>query len=127
VTRKITKFVANLCYAIQPHQENLPVLKLGNLDARRDWGHAADYVGAMYLMMQQDAPDDYAHRPPANTQHPRVPHRAFGYVGLDGNPRRDRSPVDAPGLTCSCSAVMPQGPDQLGWTPHYSFKQWSPR
>ena len=36
-----------------------PKLRLGNLDARRDWGHAADYVEAMWLMLQQDEPDDY--------------------------------------------------------------------
>lgn len=49
VTRKITRFVAN------PEG----ILKLGNLDSVRDWGHAKDYVEAMYLMMQNSMPDDY--------------------------------------------------------------------
>ena len=53
VTRKITRAVANIALNLQ-HS-----LYLGNLDAKRDWGHARDYVRAMYLMMQQNKPDDY--------------------------------------------------------------------
>jgi GDPmannose 4,6-dehydratase len=53
VTRKITKGAARIYLRQQD------VLKLGNLDAKRDWGHAADYVEAMRLMLQQDTPDDY--------------------------------------------------------------------
>jgi GDPmannose 4,6-dehydratase len=53
VTRKITRAVANISLGLQK------VLSLGNLDAQRDWGHAKDYVEAMYLILQQDAPDDY--------------------------------------------------------------------
>jgi GDPmannose 4,6-dehydratase len=53
VTRKITAAVA----AISAHQQKC--LYLGNLDAKRDWGHARDYVEGMWRMLQQDAPDDY--------------------------------------------------------------------
>lgn len=53
VTRKITDAVARIKLGVQNH------LELGNLDAKRDWGHAKDYVKAMWLMLQQDAPDDY--------------------------------------------------------------------
>jgi GDPmannose 4,6-dehydratase len=53
VTRKITSGVARIA-AGQTKE-----LKLGNLDAKRDWGHAANYVEAMWLMLQQDQPDDY--------------------------------------------------------------------
>jgi GDPmannose 4,6-dehydratase len=53
VTRKITDGVARIKLGMQK------TLKLGNLDAKRDWGHAKDYVEAMWLMLQQDAPDDY--------------------------------------------------------------------
>ena len=53
VTRKITRSLARIKLGLQPK------LFLGNLDARRDWGHAADYVEAMWLMLQQEAPDDY--------------------------------------------------------------------
>jgi GDPmannose 4,6-dehydratase len=53
VTRKITRGVAAIRLGLQDR------LYLGNLDARRDWGHARDYVGGMWLMLQQDEPDDY--------------------------------------------------------------------
>lgn len=53
VTRKITQGVARIKAGLQDH------LELGNLDAKRDWGHAKDYVYAMWLMLQQEEPDDY--------------------------------------------------------------------
>ncbi|MFZ5998483.1 MAG: GDP-mannose 4,6-dehydratase [Nitrospirota bacterium] len=53
VTRKITRAVARITLGLQEK------LYLGNLNAKRDWGHAADYVEAMWLMLQQDTPDDY--------------------------------------------------------------------
>lgn len=53
VTRKIVQGMINV------HLGNQSVLELGNLDARRDWGHAKDYVNAMWLMLQQPEPDDY--------------------------------------------------------------------
>ena len=53
VTRKITDAVARIKLGVQDHVE------LGNMDAKRDWGHSKDYVKAMWLMLQQDKPDDY--------------------------------------------------------------------
>lgn len=53
VTRKITRALANIALGFQQS------LSIGNLDAKRDWGHARDYIKAMYLMMQQEKPDDY--------------------------------------------------------------------
>jgi GDPmannose 4,6-dehydratase len=53
VTKKITQSVARI------HQGKLKILKLGNLDAKRDWGHAKDFVYAQWLMLQQDEPEDY--------------------------------------------------------------------
>ena len=53
VTRKITRAIARIKYGLQDK------LYLGNLDAKRDWGYAGDYVEAMWLMLQQDQPDDY--------------------------------------------------------------------
>ena len=53
VTRKITDAVARIKLGLQDH------LELGNMDAKRDWGHSKDYVKAMWLMLQQDTPDDY--------------------------------------------------------------------
>ena len=54
VTRKITRTVAKI------HLGLMEVLKLGNLDARRDWGHAKDYVEAMWMMLQQDQAQSFA-------------------------------------------------------------------
>lgn len=53
VTRKITNAAARIKYGLQD------CLELGNMDSKRDWGHSKDYVRAMWLMLQQDAPDDY--------------------------------------------------------------------
>lgn len=53
VTRKITRAVAKIKLNLQSH------LELGNLNAQRDWGHARDYVQAMYLMLQQENPEDF--------------------------------------------------------------------
>jgi GDPmannose 4,6-dehydratase len=53
VTRKITRAAARIKLGLQD------VLELGNMDAKRDWGHSQDYVRAMWLMLQQDEPDDY--------------------------------------------------------------------
>jgi GDPmannose 4,6-dehydratase len=53
VTRKVTDGIARIKLGLQLH------LELGNVEARRDWGHARDYVEAMWLMLQRDEPDDY--------------------------------------------------------------------
>ena len=58
VTRKISRYVAELYWATQTGR-SIPKLKLGNLAAKRDWGHAEDYVEAMWLMLQHDYPDDF--------------------------------------------------------------------
>jgi GDPmannose 4,6-dehydratase len=57
VTRKITKWIGE--FVNSGRSENFPKLRLGNLEARRDWGHAKDYVRAMWMMLQQDTPDDF--------------------------------------------------------------------
>jgi len=57
VTRKITKWLGE--FIASGKDKKFPKLRLGNLDARRDWGHAEDYVKAMWLMLQQQTPDDY--------------------------------------------------------------------
>jgi len=77
VTRKITDGVARIKLGLANE------LELGNLDAKRDWGHARDYVQAMYLMLQEKVPDDYV-IPTGQTASVRDFCRlAFGYVGLD--------------------------------------------
>ena len=58
VTRKISRYVADLYWATQTGR-SIPKLKLGNLSAKRDWGHAEDYVTAMWMMLQHDYADDF--------------------------------------------------------------------
>ncbi|MBO1074931.1 GDP-mannose 4,6-dehydratase [Roseomonas marmotae] len=77
VTRKITDGVARIKLGLA---EELP---LGNLDAKRDWGHARDYVKAMWLMMQQDKPDDYVVATNRTTTVREFCRIAFAHAGLD--------------------------------------------
>jgi GDPmannose 4,6-dehydratase len=77
VTRKVTDGVARIKKGLQSE------LRLGNIDARRDWGHAKDYVHAMWLMLQQDTPDDYVVATGTTTTVREMCHIAFSYVGLN--------------------------------------------
>jgi GDPmannose 4,6-dehydratase len=77
VTRKITDAVARI--ALGKASE----VRLGNLEARRDWGFAGDYVRAMWLMLQQDEPDDYVIATGETYSVRQLCEAAFGHVGLD--------------------------------------------
>jgi len=77
VTRKITSHVARIKLGLARE------LRLGNLDAKRDWGHAREYVRAMWLMLQQDRPDDYVISTGSTHTVREFLEIAFGYVGLD--------------------------------------------
>lgn len=77
VTRKVTDTVARIKLGIQ--QE----LRLGNIDARRDWGHARDYVRAMWLMLQPERPDDFVIATGRTTSVRDMARIAFDYAGLD--------------------------------------------
>lgn len=59
VTRKITKAVARICKSLSSAEVNFEPLELGNLDAKRDWSHAEDFVRAVWLMLNEDRPKDY--------------------------------------------------------------------
>ncbi|MFY7926888.1 MAG: GDP-mannose 4,6-dehydratase [Aquidulcibacter sp.] len=76
VTRKITRAVAAIKLGLQK------CLFLGNLDAKRDWGHARDYVEGMWLMLQQDAPDDYVLATGEAHSVREFVERAFSHVGI---------------------------------------------
>ena len=76
VTRKITNAVARIKMGLQDE------LKLGNLEGQRDWGFAGDYVEAMYLMLQQDEPDDFVIATGETHSVRRFCEVAFGHVGL---------------------------------------------
>ena len=75
VTRKITRAVASITHGLQER------LFLGNLDARRDWGHARDFVEGMWLMLQQETPDDYVLATGEAHSVREFVERAFTYVG----------------------------------------------
>jgi len=77
VTRKITRAVARISAGLQD------TLFLGNLDAQRDWGHAKDYVEAMYLILQQDTPEDYVIATGVTTRVREFVRMAFKEVGIE--------------------------------------------
>ncbi len=118
VTRKITSFVAGLKKGRQGK------LHLGNLEARRDWGHARDYVEAMWLMVRQEIPDDYViatGRPHSVRDLLRVAFETIGedyreHVQVDPVFFREKEPVDLIGDAGKARRV-------LGWEPRLSFEE----
>ena len=116
VTRKITRAIGRIKEGLQ--QE----LYLGNLDACRDWGFAGDYVEAMWLMLQQDEPDDYVVATGESHSVRELLEEAFGYAGLDWreyvqiDPRYFR-PSEVDHLRGDASKARAK----LGWTPRVSF------
>ena len=118
VTRKITDGVARI------KLKKTDELRLGNLEARRDWGFAGDYVKAMWLMLQQDKPDNFVIG--TGETHPvrEFCEIAFGHVGLDYNdyvvqdPRFYR-PAEVDLLVSDPSKAR----EKLGWQPEITFKQ----
>ncbi len=118
VSRKITKAAARIKLGIQ--QE----LFLGNLEARRDWGFAGDYVEAMWLMLQQDKPNDYVIATGRQYSIKDLLAIAFGEVGLDWNdyvridPRYYR-PAEVDLLVGDSSKAY----SQFGWKPRMSFQE----
>jgi GDPmannose 4,6-dehydratase len=117
VTRKITRAAARIASGIPE------TLYLGNLDARRDWGHAADYVEAMWLMLQEDDPDDYVIATGETHSVREFCERAFAHVGLD---YRDHVEID-PRYYRPAEVDLLQGDASkarraLGWVPKVTFE-----
>lgn len=118
VTRKITKGLA----AIRKGQAS--ELRLGNLDAKRDWGFARDYVDAMWRMLQQDQADDYVVATGETHSVQEFLEEAFGYAGLDWrkyvvvDPRYFR-PAEVDLLLGDPSKAK----QRLGWQPQVSFQE----
>ncbi len=77
VTRKITRATARIALGMQDR------LFVGNMNAKRDWGHAKDYVEAMYLILQQDEPDDYVIATGITTEVREFINRSFKEIGLN--------------------------------------------
>lgn len=117
VTRKITKALANILKGKQKK------LYLGNLDSKRDWGFAGDYVRAMWLMLQQDEPDDYVISTNETHSVREFLEESFSYKGLDYkdyveiDPRYFR-PAEVDLLLGDCTKAR----TVLGWTLEYDFK-----
>ncbi len=118
VTRKITRAVA----AIVAGQQD--TLFLGNLDAKRDWGYAPDFVEAMWLMLQQDTPDDYVIGTGEAHSVREFLDEAFGYVGLDW---RTYVRIDEryyrPNEVDYLLADPTKAREQLGWQPRTAFRE----
>jgi GDPmannose 4,6-dehydratase len=118
VTRKITHGAA----AIRTGRAT--ELRLGNLDARRDWGFAGDYVEAMWLMLQQDAPEDYVIATNQTHSVRRCAEIAFGRVGLDWE---EHVVVDdafrRPAEVDLLQGDYAKAERQLGWRPRTSFEE----
>jgi GDPmannose 4,6-dehydratase len=95
VTRKITRATAKIAMGLQDK------LYLGNLDAQRDWGHAKDYVEAMYLILQQDTPEDYVIATGITTRVREFVRMAFSEVGIEVEFKGEG--VDEKGYVVSCS------------------------
>jgi GDPmannose 4,6-dehydratase len=118
VTRKVTDAVARIKRGLQSE------LRLGNLEARRDWGFAGDYVRAMWLMLQQDDPDDYVIGTGHTCSVRDLCQAAFGAVGLDyrnyvvQDPRFFR-PAEVDLLVADPSKAA----HRLGWRPTVSFEE----
>ena len=118
VTRKITHHVAQIKLGMTDE------LRLGNLDARRDWGYAGDYVEAMWLMLQQDTPDDYVVATGETHSVEEFLVAAFGCVNLDW---RDYVVQDERFMRPAEVDLLVGDPSkagrQLGWEPNISFPE----
>ena len=135
VTRKITRGLSRISVGEQD------VLSLGNLDARRDWGHAKDFVEAMWLMLQQDEPDDYVIATGVQYSVRDFVNEAAPYFGLniewmgegldevgyDWNTKRPVIKVDKkyfrPAEVETLLGDPSKAKQKLGWEPKISFKE----
>jgi GDPmannose 4,6-dehydratase len=118
VTRKITRAIARIVAKQQSK------LYLGNLDAKRDWGYAKDYVEAMWLMLQQEVPDDFVIATGETHSVREFLEKAFAYVGLNWqdyveiDPRYFR-PAEVELLLGDATKAK----EKLGWIPQVTFSE----
>ena len=118
VTRKITRAIGRIKHGLQD------MLYLGNLDSQRDWGYAPDYVEAMWLMLQQDEPDNYVVATGEAYSVRQFVELAFSMVGMDWkqyvtiDPRYFR-PTEVDYLLGDASVTR----EKLGWAPKVGFEE----
>jgi GDPmannose 4,6-dehydratase len=118
ITRKVTDGVARIKCGLQRE------LRLGNVEARRDWGYAGDYVQAMWLMLQQEQPDDYVVATGETHSVQELVELAFGYAGLDWRQHvviddSLRRPAEVDFLLGDASKAR----HKLGWAPKLGFNE----
>lgn len=133
VTRKITRAVARISMGLQDR------LYLGNMDAKRDWGYAGDYVEAMWMMLQQDKPDDYVIATGENHTVREFVELAFSHVGI--NVEWQGEGIDEKGIDSATGRILVEidpryfrptevelllgdpskAKAQLGWKPRVTF------
>jgi GDPmannose 4,6-dehydratase len=116
VTRKITRSATRIKLGLQDK------LALGNLDARRDWGFAGDYVEAMWMMLQQDQPDDYVIATGEEHSVQEFLERVFDHLKLDWSKhieinKRFFRPAEVERLIGDAGKAR----KVLGWRPHVGF------
>ena len=119
VTRKITRALGRIKLGLQEK------LYLGNLDAQRDWGHAADYVRAMWLMLQQDSPGDYVVATGESYSVREFLDLAASFAGSQLEElRRNRSSLfPAYGSQTVLQGDASKARQTLGWQPEISFEE----
>jgi GDPmannose 4,6-dehydratase len=118
VSRKITRAVAHIKFGLQDK------LYLGNLEARRDWGYAPDYVEAMWLMLQQDAPDDYVIGTGQSHSVRDFAELAFECAGLDWRRHVEIDPrYYRPAEVDHLLADSAKAHSKLGWRNTVTFEQ----
>jgi GDPmannose 4,6-dehydratase len=144
VTKKITNWIVDFKFWVQENGldtedircegdhiygkilgQNIPKLRLGNLDAFRDWGYAGDYVEAMWLMLQQEKPDDYVICTGKTYTIRDFLQKVFNYVGFDSweeyvviDPQLYR-PAEVDYLKGNNKKAI----SKLGWKPKYDLDQ----
>jgi len=118
VTRKVTDGVARIKLGLAGE------LRLGNVDAKRDWGHARDYVKAMWLMLQQDKPDDYVVATGRTTTVRDMCRIAFDHAGLDMERHLVIDPAFYRPAEVDVLLGNPAKAEQkLGWRPETTLEQ----
>lgn len=118
VTRKITRALGRIRHGLQSR------LYLGNLEAKRDWGFAGDYVEAMWLMLQQDAPDDYVISTGETHSVREFLIEAAGYAGVDWEKCIEEDPrYFRPTEVDHLEGDSTRARAKLGWAPKVSFRE----
>ncbi|MFN2317617.1 MAG: GDP-mannose 4,6-dehydratase [Gemmatimonadales bacterium] len=116
VTRKVSDAVARIKYGLATE------LRLGNLDARRDWGYAGDYVDAMWRMLQQEEPKDYVIGTGETHSVGELVEVAFSHAGLDWRKHVVQDPAFMrPAEVDLLQADPRRAREELGWTPTVTF------